>query len=67
MAEIQYVGFPKVTRTKVIKYGFIPRLKGGVDWFLTIVEPYDKVTVTHRMNSAKQAREMAELIASTGV
>lgn len=67
MAVIQYVGFPKITPTKVIKYGYIPRLEGGVNWFLTIVEPYVNVTVTHRMVSAKQAHEMAELIASTGV
>lgn len=66
MAAIQFVGFPKITPSKVVKYGYIPRLKGGVDWFLSILERNDNITLLYRMKNAKQAREMAELLVKDG-
>lgn len=36
MAIIQFVGMPEVTPYFVVKYGYIPKLDGKLDWFVQV-------------------------------
>lgn len=36
MATIQFVGMPQVTPHFVVKYGYVPKLDGKLDWFVQV-------------------------------
>lgn len=63
MAEIQFVDFPTYIDDKVIKYGYIPRVDGGADWYVVVRFGRRWVTEKIKTDSYASAKAKAEELA----
>lgn len=62
MAAIQFVGIPVVLPNAIVKYGYIPKHKGGNVWYVQFKNRIDGEEVVAATPDRKSAKYLADVL-----